>query len=99
MCGRKERTFRNVVYVCAGPPHADKKKREAADRKRKRIMDPDDVWCGRLTSHWPDQARLFPAKPRDWGDAALRRHLAKVRRMEPPKDLEGAAKIVAQGPD
>jgi len=100
VCGRKEedRTYRNVVYVCAGPPPADPKKREAADRKRKRIMDPNDEWSGRLTSHWPDKVKLFPAKPRDWGDAKLRNHLAKVRMIKPPTDLQGDAKIVAQGP-
>jgi len=96
VCGRVERTYRNVVYVCATPPSDNPKKREANDRKRKRILDPTDVWSGRLTNHWG--TNLFPPKPRDWGDPQLRAQLAKVRKIVPPTDLKGDARILAQGP-
>ncbi|KAG5183951.1 hypothetical protein JKP88DRAFT_262899 [Tribonema minus] len=59
--GRAQRNTRSVVYVCMVPRSTAT---PAAQRKRKQIFADK-----RMTTHLPQQAKLFPKMPRTYGGA------------------------------
>ena len=58
----KPRTARNVAYLCYQP------REKTTLKKRKRIFDESDPWFLRLSSHWPNNMKLFGQYPRTFGN-------------------------------
>ena len=79
------KSIRMVAYLCYEPrtgpvlPDGHPDTGKAAKnlpkilKKRQRILDPNDPWFLRLTSHWPNKMKLFGKNPRSYG-------------AEPPKE-------------
>lgn len=72
---RKEKKFRNVIYLCYMPSFMVSDKIQAKRRKAYENL--------RTTSHWPNKAKLFPKMPRIYGTDSLKPELKFYKKIVP----------------